>query len=607
MQNVPSRQQTAPSRWVLLTAVGIFGIFLGLGIRQVVAQTFSDPTCTPPGCNKSTPLFLQPENLDAVQIVRTPVQIGQVAGTGAGNKDLVLYGNVTLSQPGKTIKTATSYTGTVMDFLSNSSTPALLVSNSGSGAGIQATATSGNAIYASNVGGNAALFDGPVVVNNTTGTGLTVNGPLTLTGASGTLTVAQNLTVSGTLTVNGQNVGAVANSVKDQNKGDGILYRTIDATGLAGTTSMNLDLTQASYLGPQHAVVSVQAMYDADATNNGAVYNWRATNDATYIAEYQECNLSGFYGHLILTYPTAPAAGTAFRILVGYRAVATTCGVPVYSIAATPTGGNAPATGARTTFTLNTTISSGSGTMTYMWDFGEDAINDIDCQSTDPNGTCPGTAPAGNVTFVAGGTVQNPRFQFAAGTAAGVKTPKLTIENGAGTGAPATANVSIYRVNMAIAQRAGGSPYRVNVTDTSQGAGGSYTCNVDLKNNGTTEKTITSPTTCSDTATTGGDWDHATGSYTAVVWLAAAGCNYDGVSPGICDRRTVNYSIAFQCNTGTSLCGTGTLCCDTTVSSCCTSTWSCGGTKPTSGSGPACIAANCTCGPIGDGGSGPPV
>ncbi len=477
-------------RWATFALVGMIGIVAGFGVRVYAQSTstteFRDPTCNPndasgpSGCNTSSPLFLAPSSKDTAQIVQTPVVIGQTSA----NKNATLLGKLLLgetndqgsaysiqraAQAGQAINVASTDAFALVASTATGTAALQASATGGSGDGIQATSVNGRGLYAHSISGPAAQFEGDVEI------------------ISGGLDVSGNINVVGTLTVDGSNVGAIANSLRDQAYPDpsgGVMQRTFDVN--VGTTGVNLDLKTASYLNSStFHVVGMDVMYDAD-TDPSDIF-WRNANDTNY-AEYQECSSGLFSGVLRLV---AAADDTKMRVSLRYRAENPGCGAPQFTMAVDP-GGN----GYQGNFTFTTSSVSTTGTTTWAWDFGEDANNDIDCQSTNPSGTC---AAAGGFIFT--GTVANPIVRYPGAVTTGVKSAKLTLTDTVGA-TTKSVNVNVFKATFTVAQRPQVTQY-VNITDTTNYGGFTdVSCRVDLKTDGSNDITPTAGTNCTDTANT---------------------------------------------------------------------------------------------------------
>ena len=463
--------------------IGMIGVVAGFGVR-VYAQEFRDPTCNPndasgpSGCNTSSPLFLAPTDKALAQIVQTPVVIGQTSANknatllgklllGATNDQGSAYSIQRAAQGGQAINVASTDEFALVASTANGAAALQASATSGSGDGIQATSVSGRGIYAT--GTPAGQFEGDVQI---------ING--------GGLSVAGNVNIVGTLTVDGSTVGAVANSLRDQAYPDpsgGVMQRTFDVN--VGTAGVNLDLKTASYLNTStFHVVGMDVMYDAD-TDPSDIF-WRNANDTNY-AEYQECSSGVFSGVLRLV---AAADDTKMRVSLRYRTENPGCGAPQFTMAVNP-GGN----GYLGNFSFTTSSVSTTGTTTWAWDFGEDANNDIDCQSTNPAGTCSA------VGFLFSGTVANPVVRYPLTVTTGVKSVKLTLTDAVGA-TTKSLNVNVFKAAFTVAQRPEVTQY-VNITDTTNYGGFTdVSCRVDLKTDGSNDITPTAGTNCTDTTNT---------------------------------------------------------------------------------------------------------
>ncbi len=482
------------------------GIVAGFGIRvyaQTSATEFRDPTCNPndptgpSGCNTSSPLFLAPSDKTTAQVVQTPVYVGQ----STANKKLQVLGNLLLgetpdpapgvayslqraAQAGQAINVYSTDTFAIVAKTDTGAAALQASATAGTGDAIQATSVGGRGIYA--LGSPAGQFQGNVDIIG--GGNLTVAGTTTLTG---------NVNIVGTLQVGGAAVGAVANSIRDQNypsPSGGVYERTFDVSNVGPTgklvdftNSVSPDYVQITTDNTFH-IVGLDVMYDADTTAPNIF--WRPAVDATNFAEYRECSSGVFYGKLYLQ---TANANTKVRVSLRYRDEAAVCGAPNFTLAVDPTGN-----GYTSNFNFTTSAVTVTGTATYAWDFGEDALNDVDCQSTDPNATC---VNAGG--FVFAGTVANPTVRYPSGVTSGVKSPKLTISDDVGPpGTTKSVNINMFRPIFSVAQRSELTQF-VNITDsTNYGGITGVSCRVDLLTDGSNDITPAAGTNCSDTTNT---------------------------------------------------------------------------------------------------------
>ncbi len=303
MQKLPSIQHP----YLMLAIAGMVGLFVGFGVRLVLAQTFTDPGCdpttNPSTCNVSPPLLLNPDHVTSATILAGDEQLIQTAirlGDEAHPKQLNLFGNILLNDD--------TVSGSLVGVRTESSF---------SGLPITVSSANNYAISGTTLGTNfAGVFagggtDSPGLYATTSSTTKpaisAVNTLSTSGGLAATFTGGVNVTgnvniTSGTLTVGGVAV----------NPGSGTMGTTTTTAGPSATVTVNLKSDANIFNGHNYKANSITVMY-ADSSTNARTWIPLASDKVSYV----ECNASSQYiSDLTLT--NSQTFPVAYRIVVNY-------------------------------------------------------------------------------------------------------------------------------------------------------------------------------------------------------------------------------------------------------------------------------------------------